>query len=246
MVCSTFRRVVLCYFAVALPVLVCPGAAKSQVHPQSSNVIATSFGQQRPERMTLKGNIAMHIGPKVENGTVKMIVASKGERRFLVSLESGDQFGEEAWGFDSRFHCRTTARTVVSEKETPNCWLAVPWFFPTFGLASDPEVQLNDGADVPSGALRVHRATSLHFKQASGADAIGKSSVADLHIDPGTGLPASLTYKVQSESGRNVSLDVKVMYGDYHVHEGVQVPHSIKRYINNNLQSEIQVEQVEF
>ncbi|AXC16122.1 hypothetical protein ACPOL_7144 (plasmid) [Acidisarcina polymorpha] len=68
-----------------------------------------------------------------------------------------------------------------------------------------------------------------------------KASTTDIGLDSISSLPAVIAYKVQPDTGSQTPIAIQVHYSNYKLVNGVQIPYTIKRFVNGKLQLEISV-----
>ncbi len=200
--------------------------------------------------ISLRGRVVIHRGDHTESGTTTLFADDAGTVAVHFELPSGTQV-EDQWESGNRHFCKRGSGEKVSEVLTPNCWLAVPWFFPQMALATeralhvDVESSTNKAQRSREQAVSVARHDSPRTSKPEAAADLKRFSKLDLNIDQDTTLPTSATYIVRSERGIPAEANVTVMFAEYKAFSGLQVATHIQRLFNGALQADIQIESVE-
>jgi hypothetical protein len=208
--------------------------------------------------LTVTGTATRIAGSEKEEGSATLKAMATGEASMELTFSSGRT--TEVYSFSPRGP--RGAWSGVDEKPHPvsfhNLLVDTGWFSPllllerinakTHGVTatyagdvtrSGRSVSwLHVTAPVPGPNSSKHPAWMLSLLQ--------NASQFDLYLDSATLLPFEMTFNGHPDNDARRNLPVRIRYSDYRSIEGVQVPFHIKKYVNNSLILDLQVETATF
>jgi hypothetical protein len=244
---KTQNQIIVSMFFFVAPLL-----SLGQSDPQMAIITnaRTSFARKLPSEVTLRGTVVIGTAPRAPSGTVRLVADDNNSNKAFFDLTTG-KTSEEQWDDSSRRRCQFTAGEKIDSRLGPNCWLSVSWFLPQMSLAETPSKHLvrelvgranEEGRDYY--VVNTQRSPDVLFRNASERAQATEWSKMRLRLDPSTMLPESLSYVIFENNRVDLKNSVKVLYSDYFLDSGLMVPHRIRRFINNGLQSDIHIDTV--
>jgi len=199
--------------------------------------------------VTLAGTATRIAGSDNESGTVVLKALASGQSRMDLSLPSGTRSELRAVASDG-----SPAGEWSGPDGTPlpitnhNLWAPSAWFFPALTLqaaASAGYVVSYIGQEASNGAAVQH--LSL-FQQADGTPnavaSIRRLSQVDVYLDAATLLPAALTFNLHPDQNSGLDIPVELRFSDYRAVNGAQVPFRVRKFIQNSLVLDLQIQTV--
>jgi hypothetical protein len=121
-----------------------------------------------------------------------------------------------------------------------NCWTDASWFFPVLSslAASDPSVVLSYVGLESRAGLSVHHLRSYRYVPAKSAKTTALTlqlSTTDYYLDASTLLPVAAVFNIHPDDDASVNIPVEILYSQYQLMNGLQVPLHIQRYLQGEL-----------
>ena len=115
--------------------------------------------------------------------------------------------------------------------------MPVAWFLPEVSLFSAQQPSTGTlSAEAENGSPTLHWAMSPSPGiSAALLESLPLLGSYDLHIDPASNLPSSLSYFVHPDDNAGINIPVVVDYSDYRSINGVSIPFHVQRYLNGTL-----------
>ena len=116
--------------------------------------------------------------------------------------------------------------------------------FPLFMLgnfnSSTATVLTYLGVETHDGATVIHLSASQRPTKSSKIALEQHLSQVDIYLDPSTNLPLAYVYNAHPDDNALADIPVEIRYSNYQTVSGLQVPFHVQRFINNNLQLDLQ------
>jgi hypothetical protein len=212
--------------------------------------VTAQVGTTTVNDVSLSASGTLTIGPSQQSGATQLKATAVGQSRIDLSLSTGTNTeirtiagipGGE-WSSGSSTENQIPAHNLLSDPS---------WFFPLLGevraLGAQYVVQL-----IGSDSVAGKNVTHLQISQlqpaviAASTFAIQKLSQSDLYIDSTTLLPVALFYNTHPDNDANTNISIQVLYSNYQTVNGMQVPFTIQKFINNSPVLNLQVQSAAF
>lgn len=138
------------------------------------------------------------------------------------------------------------ASSAVAQTGRPeNCRRSLTWFLPpiSYQVSQKPSALLLQALG-NAGAPQMKTQLSFADMSPSFVNQTIDATTSTVTLDPNTLLPASLSFNMFPDSGPAIPIPVLVEFSDYRETSGVQIPYSIKRYLNGTLLADITISSV--
>jgi len=246
--------------------LSCLGLILGTAAAQTQTTSATSTSDPKAVAFATQAYAAMTGGAPLQDVTLSGM-----ERRIAGSLDETEPVTLKAAGADNsrmdypssvRSEVRTSASGVavgrwtgsdgVSHPMAPhNCWTDASWFFPELSSAFSfsQSVHLSYvGLETANGASVQHIGVSKIAFDKSGnpVASIAQWSQVDVFLDSQSLLPVGIRFNIYPDNDTNVRIPVEIIFSEYHVVNGIQVPFHIQRYIANGLNLDLTITSATF
>lgn len=243
-------RVLRVCFAVSLlfvlPISVRPQASTTQSSPQVLALLQQSLaaltGAQSITDITLSGSARRIVGSDDETGSTALKALSSGFARVDLSLPSGSRSEVVTltkncpaghWsGPDGVFHPVANHNLMTDSS----------WFFPAFTVArmnvTSKYVVSYAGQQTWNGRtltqLTAYQVNLSNSQLPAWLSTFARLSRMDLFLDSSTLLPARLDFDVHPDNDLGMDIPVEIVFSDYRVVNGAQIPFHIERFLNNS------------
>lgn len=221
----------------------------STVSMQSS--YAALSGSTVVQDGTLSGTFDSYSGSDHENGPLVMEALSTGSSRVdlteaagVVSEIRNNSSGGPGgvWvGSDGTRHSMSQFNVLTEPA----------WFLPNIAVGrilSSSAVVSDVGRETKNGI------SVEHFSVVQSAPALAAPVEAryehltklDIFVDPTTNLPVAMSFNSHPDSDSNIDIPVEIRFSAYTAVNGVQVPFSIQKYVNNGLVLDAHISSAQF
>lgn len=207
-----------------------------------------AFGGNQPvSSVALIGDANFVAGGTRTTGAITLIARADGSSQFQFSAGTASR-NELQDTFTNGQGCTWSGNdNIVHAAAGQNCMLPFAWFLPQPGLFS---------AELPgSGIFEVAVPASttgqtvLHWSPQSPPDFTSEQAALlshagswDLYFDTGTLLPTEIRYAAHPDSNAALNIPVRIVYSDYRVVDGAEIPFRIRRYFNGVLSFDITID----
>jgi hypothetical protein len=202
-----------------------------------------------PTDVTLSGNARRIAGSSDESGTVTYRALPSGASRFDFNYASGTRTEVRPAASSGLAGARSTPDGVSHAIANHNL-LADPGVFPAFAVGS-----LNSGAnfvvtlvgqETKEGISVYHLSGYQQFPQMSEAAAafVQHLTLTDIFLDSTTLLPVAIDFNTHPENDALVDFSVEILFSDYRLVNGVEVPFHVQKFLNNGLVLDLQFQSV--
>lgn len=127
-----------------------------------------------------------------------------------------------------------------------NCWTTAAWFSPSALLEWAQQadaVVTYVGREVRDGTIvdHLHAYRAVVNQPAADAAVLERLTSEDVYIAADSHLPVALIFNTHADNDINREMPIEILYSDYRLIDGVQVPFHIQRYIENTLNLDLVV-----
>ncbi len=128
-----------------------------------------------------------------------------------------------------------------------NDWGWFPLFSVVAGSSQNSVVTLigNESRNGQS-VIHISVAQQFHSLPPDSASLMAHLSQVDIFLDAATLLPAAITYAIHPDDNALQDIPVELQFSSYGSISGVQVPHEIRKFINNSLALDLQFKTATF
>ena len=214
------------------------------------NQMSTAFSAGNVvHQVQLSGTAALYAGSFHDEGAATLSATATGSSQVQLSLSSGSR-SEAQSGQGTDLTCTWTGQDgLTHDIDLGNCWRPVLWFLPPLSLQPSQLPSYLGALDLGSGAVGFGASSYRHLQtelvlpnlSTSLTTNMMQRSTVDLGLDPVSLLPAVLSYTIHPDNGAPIDIAVEIHYAKYQAINGVQIPFTIRRYINGSLQLEINI-----
>jgi hypothetical protein len=215
------------------------------------SLVALTGGQSLID-VTLTGTARRIAGSDDETGTTVLKSLASDASRMDITLPSGSRTEIRAnsasgpagiWFGPDGVHHAIPQHNVLTDPS---------WFFPEFTLTrmlTDDYVVFYIGEETRDGRrvshLEVYRQFQAASPSANGSpDPIRQLSTMNLYIDTLTLQPSALRFCTHPDLNQSVDIVIEIRFSDYRPASGHLIPFHIKRYLNNGLAVDLQIDSV--
>ena len=200
-------------------------------------------------QVELSGTATQYAGSDVEQGAVTLTATAAGSSSMELSF--GDMSRKvTTTGLGPGMECEWSKDGTSHQMDLMNCLKPLVWFLPGITLQSGlmpNSLSVDDLGTVRAGGMSFTRLRAQAVM--SGLDTAlleesMKRSSMNLDLDPGTLLPARLSYILHPDSGSETKIHIQIRYSDYQKVDNAEIPYRIRRYVNGSLQLDIQINSV--
>ena len=235
-----------------------PGWTQASTNPSSPSPVTAATVLSGASRafsngvpihgVTLTGTANWIAGSDNESGNVTLVANADGS--YQINLELGQSSRiETQTAFAQGQQCTWSGSDSVAHAvATHNCLLSVAWFMPGVALFGNQQPQ--GVTTVFAGNSASGQSPGLDLRQQQIAQSGSSADMAtlfshltsiDIHYDPTTYLPISLSYNVHPDENAAQDIPVEVIFSNYHKVSGITVPYRIQRFVNGVLSLDITI-----
>jgi hypothetical protein len=189
-------------------------------------------------QLTLTGTVTSYAGGKTDSGTVALTGLSDGSGSLALSV-SGGAYAEtlQPVGFGRNCEWVDSSGTAHA-MESSSCAVPLEALLPS--LALQPSATYYDVTDEGVGTLNSAQVRLLSIVPSVAM--IGSVGVVQVGLDPNTLLPSVVEYVIHPDANPMATVKVDVIFSNYTLQNGVEVPQSIQRRLNGALNLDIQIQ----
>jgi type II secretory pathway pseudopilin PulG len=240
-------------FLLTLPNMQAAQQANAQT-PASSLQAATLLAQSAAalvhnvalSDVTLTGTAHRIAGSDDESGTTALKALTTGEARMDLSFPSGSR--SEVVGVLNECPAGTWSGPdgVAHSVSNHNLMTDSSWFFPIFAvgriISSGKYVLSYVGHETQNGQAVEHLTAyqSSTVPLPAGIPTFSHLTQMDLFLDSSTLLPAALAFNIHPDNNSGLDIPVQVLFSDYRLVNGAQIPFHVQKFINNSLTLDLQ------
>ena len=238
-------RPLLCILLSAL--FPCAGVCQSVPSSFLDLLKAKLLASSLQHSLSINGNATWTFSSLNESGPATFVARVDGSHESSLQLNKGKR-SDQSGPLASRSCQWTDANGITHDASGGNCIVPVPWFSPLLlpSFLSTPGLLVTDGGEVTQDGATQH----LLYVEPSGtvpgpdgATAL-KAYRVSIYYDPLTLQPTSLQYLLHPDGGRGQAIPAKVVFSDYRLTSGLEVPFRIDRYVNRSLELSISADSV--
>lgn len=230
------------------------------------------WGSTPVETVSMRGTVTLNAGGKAESGTVTLTATAAGQSQIVVELPSGRSTVTRDYSVTPRTGSHQGPDGVQTAESAEELQGPHPaWFYPAFiaAASTSPDYRVSywaehtrDGTAAGYVAMWAANARLLHGARVtfplSPAPATGPEyeGQQELHLDPASGLPVSLTFKTRGykldKDGKPqvnappVLVPAEIRYSDYQQVDGRQVATRVQLLVNGGQTADIHIGAVDF
>jgi hypothetical protein len=240
------RLAVSLFVASLLPVAAVPMMGQTALSPTDQLFIQVDkafAGTATVSSAALSGEVQTYAGSKESSGQITLTANADGSSSVVMQLDSGER-SETQDTFANGQGCTWTASDGVTQTTAGlNCLIPVAWFLPEVSLFSTQQPSSNGTLSTETDA---EKAPVLHWKMspvpglsAEMLNSLPSLGEYDLHINSVSDLPSSLSYSLHPDDNAADGIPVSVVFSDYRLVDGTEIPFHIQRYMNGTLSLDI-------
>jgi hypothetical protein len=207
----------------------------------ATQAIVALTGTTQINDITLTGTATRTAGSDIESGNVVLKALGIYESRTDLSAGNGtlSEIFNLSTGVPQGFWIGLDG--TVHPMASHNCMTGVVWFFPALSIlsqVSNPNVSTSYiGQEALNGQSVQHIRLVLQNANLSAADnqMLGQLSTTDVFLDPSSHLPVALTFSVHPDDDQSTNIPIQIIFSNYQVVNGVQVPFRIQKFMNGTL-----------
>jgi hypothetical protein len=195
----------------------------------------------------LTANITWLPGPELEAGSGILLAKGTSSSRIDLTLDGGGKRTEIRNNFRGPHGKWINPDGKSGDYPLHNCWTDAAWFFPalsSLGNVGDPHFVFSYIGEETWNGLSARHLRVYRLRQ--GMEDAQRLSTMDFYLDPSSLLLLGLTYNTHPDKNMNVNLLSEVLFADYKVVDGVQVPFRIEQLRRGALLMDITVSSVSF
>lgn len=199
--------------------------------------------------MVLSGTAEWIAGSTHESGPVSIQASVDGSSTLQLTLNTASRTETRTSLGASRACQWTDAKSVAHTLIGPDCDQAVPWFAPLVFVEPSASVagllSVSDDGEVTRNGATFHELSYTTQEQGTTpafAQTLTQATRVSVLYDPQTLRPASIEFDQHADNNLKHALNVRVVYSNYQLVEGLPIPFQIDRYVNNALQLSIAID----
>jgi hypothetical protein len=199
--------------------------------------------------ITLSGTAQRIAGSDDESGTVVLKALAAGASRMDLSLPSGTRSEVQNTSTDPPTGSWSASDGVSHPISLHNLLSDPAWFFPLFSIArglSSGYVATYIGPETRNGQdvqhLTVSQASAA--EPPTGSPSFGHLTQMDFFLDPTSLLPVALTFSAHPDTNAGLDIPIEIRFSDYRPVSGAQIPFHVRKFINNGLTLDLQLDSV--
>lgn len=195
--------------------------------------------------MTLTGTARWIAGSSDESGTAILKIRGRGDSRLELNLPSSQRVEVRSHDANGPIGAWKDGEGKSGDEARHNAWTEPAWFFPVPLLASlsTPNTAAEYlGAGEKGEHLKITRSAAEASAEWQGITR--KLSATEVYLNPTTALPEAVTFNIHPDDDYGTDIPIEVRFSDYRDVNGIRVPFSIQRYLNNGLVLDISIENV--
>jgi len=240
------RLIELCCFLIGMGSVAGAQQTPLPVTTTLQSSLTALSGKTNVQDITIWGNVT--AGP--ESGTIELRATSAGQSRIDLNLTNGSKSELRSMSSDGPSGTWYGADQIAHPISQHNQLYEAAWFVPNIVIArlmSTSNVVNYLGQETKSKALALHFTGYQQLPAISNPLATQPKHLSqiDVYLDPSTWLPTVVSFNIHPDSDASVDIPVEIHFSDYKATNGILLPHSIQKYLNNGLVMDIQVQGVQ-
>lgn len=236
-------------FGSVFCLLVTSSSALSQNTSESILVgLSQAFSKGHPvHSVNLDATAEWTAGSDIESGNAKLVASADGSSSLQLELSHSSRT-ENQTSFTSGQTCNWTGTDgVAHQAASHNCMTSFAWFMPAVTLLGGHQTASINSALMSTSAQQFidlrQQQTAATGMDTRSAELLAHLTTTDLYIDPTTHLPSALAYQLHPDGNASADIPVEVIFSNYQVVNGVNIPFRIQRYLNGTLNLDLTVTQ---
>lgn len=236
------------FLSFVLPILLCSMMSAAQNSKSAvPDARATAQGTALLQRayaiagagavhdVTLTGRVRRVAGSEDEEGTVVLKALDTGETEIEYNLPSGS-LSEVRFNSGTRPAGKWRGPDGTSHDLAPHNLAAdAVWFCPALLVRRLGEAPGLVASEDEHGRLAVSRQIPDSKLPAKARELARRASEMRIELDPSTLLPRTLSFNTHPDNDAGLDVPVEIRFADYRAINGVPIPFSVQRYLNNSL-----------
>ncbi len=225
-------------------------ASSTQASQLLQRSLAALQGNASLTDVTLSGTARRIAGSDDETGTATLKAIPGDACRIDLGLPSGSR--------SEILNATTTPPTgswsgangLLHSMAAHNLLTGSAWFFPAFtvgrSLASGKYVVVYIGQETHNGQTVQHVSVSQRppLKAPPLGPSLAHLTQVDFFLDSVTLLPVAISFNIHPDNDAGLDLPVEIIFSDYRVVNGAQIPFHVQKYLNNGLTLDLQFQNV--
>ena len=230
--------------------------SRSSANDLLTRSLSVNAGGGAIRDISMSGTVRHIAGSTDETGQVNFMAMATGEARIELDLASGTIIEVYSRGSHGLIGEWSGADKKTHPIPYHNLQVDPAWFCPSLILQrmgpNTPGKSLTaPGQTSIRGRVLEHLSSSQQLVNTPGAlrpsaqmlAASVAASQLDVYLDPTSLQPVEVDYATHADNNVNQSLPVKILYADYRLVDGVQLPFRIQKFLNGSLILDLQLQE---
>jgi hypothetical protein len=211
-----------------------------------SKSLAALTGNSSVSDVTLSGPARRIVGSDDESGNSALKALVTGEARMDLSFASGPR--NEVVSLSNKCLAGSWSGPdgVAHPSSNHNLMTDSSWFFPAFTVgritSSGRYVLVYVGHETQNGQavehITAYQPSTVPLP--AGVATFSHLTQMDLFLDSSTLLPTALAFNIHPDNNANLDIPVQILFSDYRLVNGAQIPFHVQKFINNSLALDLQ------
>ena len=186
------------------------------------------------------GSVTLTVGSDQEQGTITLQSTGIMTNQIAISTSAGNRSETRSWDGNRPSGQWTGLDGQPHSMKQFNCWTDAVWFFPALSLLSDyadPSLVFIDLGQLQySGGSVEHIQVYRYLPNLPQEiqQQIQRWSTVDYYLDSQTALPVAMTFSTFGDHNLNFAVPVAIVFSQYQVVNGIQVPFQVTRLLNGS------------
>ncbi len=208
----------------------------------NSSVAAMTDGASVADA-TLNATVTRIEGSDYETGTGTFYVKGTDESRVDLDLDGGMNSEVRTTSQNSPAGQWKKGDRAVKPYAQHNCWTDAAWFFPalsSLSLTGSPNSVFSYiGHEQRNGLSLEHVREFQRIAGDSKTGVLSRLSTMDFYLDPTSFLPLIVDFKLHPDNDLTTNLQAEVLFSDYKVVSGVNIPFHVQRVVNGTVDLDV-------
>jgi hypothetical protein len=197
--------------------------------------MAALTGGTQVNSVTESGSVTRTLGGDQEQGTITLQSTGNTASQITISTSAGNRSETREWDSGGPSGQWIDLDGQPHQMAQPNCWTDAVWFFPALSMLSDysdPTLIFTDlGPEQHDGRSVEHIQAYRSYPglPQGRAEELERLSRVDYYLDSQTALPLAMAFATHDNRNMNVDVPVEIVFSQYEVVSGVQVPFLVTR-----------------
>lgn len=241
-------RVIAVTIAIFVVTFTCSATAEAQIpvsDAQATSLVAQSIaamtGNAAIADVTITGNASWIAGSDRLTGPATLMAKGTAESRVDLNLSGGkrSEIRNDTAGYPQGATVRADGTLIPSALH--NCWINASWFFPALSFlnaTSDPTLIFSYVGPESRGGVNVQHLRAFRYLAGQRATQIAltqRLSTMDIYLDFTSLLPRAFLFRRHPEDDALTDIAIAIVFSNYQMVNGVQVPLRIQRLVQNGL-----------